>query len=47
MQLGQPDEAFNIYNRFVKRRQKIASLDRYDRRINYEFGRFARRGRPH
>ncbi len=37
LQLGQPNDALRVFNMFYKRKQRIASLDRYDRRVNYEF----------
>lgn len=38
MELGRPADALRIYNMFSKRKQRIASLDRYDRRVNTVFG---------
>lgn len=38
LKLGRPDDALRIFNMFFKRKQRIASLERYDRRVNYEFG---------
>ena len=37
LKLGQPADALRIFNMFVKRRQRIGSLDRYDRRVSHEF----------
>lgn len=37
MQLGRPNDALRIYNMFFKRKQRIASLERYDRRVNLAF----------
>ena len=38
LKLGRPADALRVYNMFSKRKQRIASLERYDRRVNYEFG---------
>ncbi|MEM9929980.1 MAG: hypothetical protein AAF840_09190, partial [Bacteroidota bacterium] len=38
LQLGRPADALRVYNMFSKRKQRIASLDRYDRRVNTTFG---------
>lgn len=38
LELGRPADALRIYNMFSKRKQRIASLDRYDRRVNTTFG---------
>lgn len=38
LHLGRPADALRVYNMFTKRKQRIASLDRYDRRVNYTFG---------
>jgi tetratricopeptide (TPR) repeat protein len=38
LELGRPADALRIYNMFSKRKQRIASLDRYDRRVNTAFG---------
>lgn len=36
--LGQPADAARVYNMFTKRKQRIASLDRYNRRVNNSYG---------
>ncbi len=38
LQLSRPADALRVFNMFSKRKQKIASLDRYDRRVNTTFG---------
>jgi tetratricopeptide (TPR) repeat protein len=38
LQLGRPADALRLFNMFSKRKQRIASLDRYDRRVNFTFG---------
>ncbi|MCP9237505.1 tetratricopeptide repeat protein [Lewinella sp. JB7] len=38
LQLGRPADAMRIFGMFTKRKQRIASLDRYDRRIAYQLG---------
>ena len=38
LKLGRPADALRVYNMFSKRKQRIASLDRYDRRVNVTFG---------
>jgi tetratricopeptide (TPR) repeat protein len=38
LKLGKPATALRVFNMFSKRKQRIASLDRYDRRINTSFG---------
>lgn len=38
LKLNRPDDALRVFNMFFKRKQRIASLDRYDRRVSYEFG---------
>ncbi|MCX8209946.1 MAG: tetratricopeptide repeat protein [Lewinella sp.] len=47
LELNQPSEASRIFNMFSKRKQRIASLDRYDRRVNNIFGKMlVAAGRP-
>ncbi|MEO0731213.1 MAG: tetratricopeptide repeat protein [Bacteroidota bacterium] len=38
LKLSRPVDALRIFNMFSKRKQRIASLDRYDRRVNYTYG---------
>ena len=38
LQLNRPADALRVFNMFSKRKQRIASLDRYDRRVNTTFG---------
>lgn len=38
LKMGQPATALRVFNMFSKRKQRIASLDRYDRRVNTTFG---------
>ena len=38
LKLGRPADALRVFNLFTKRKQRIASLDRYDRRVNFTFG---------
>ncbi|CAH1000588.1 hypothetical protein LEM8419_01722 [Neolewinella maritima] len=38
LQLGRPTDAMRTYGMFTKRKQRIASLDRYDRRVGFELG---------
>lgn len=38
LKLNQPADALRVYNMFTKRKQRIASLDRYNRRVNNTFG---------
>lgn len=38
LKLGRPADALRVYNMFSKRKQRIASLDRYNRRVNNSFG---------
>ena len=38
LQLGRPTDAMRTYGMFTKRKQRIASLDRYDRRVAYQLG---------
>jgi len=38
LKLNQPAEALRVFNMFSKRKQRIASLDRYNRRVNNIFG---------
>jgi len=38
IKLGRPADALRLFNMFTKRKQRIASLDRYDRRINHSYG---------
>ena len=37
LRLSRPTEALRVFNMFYKRKQKIASLEQYDRRVNFEF----------
>ena len=37
IKLGRPNEALRAFNMFYKRKQRIVTLERYDRRINFEF----------
>ena len=38
LQLGRPTDAMRTYGMFTKRKQRIASLDRYDRRVAFQLG---------
>ncbi len=38
LQLGQLTDAMRAYGMFTKRKQRIASLDRYDRRVAFQLG---------
>ncbi len=38
LELGRPADAQRIFGMFTKRKQKIASLDRYDRRVAFQLG---------
>lgn len=38
LKLGKPADALRVFNMFTKRKQRIASLDRYNRRVNNTFG---------
>ncbi|MFT7121398.1 MAG: tetratricopeptide (TPR) repeat protein [Neolewinella sp.] len=38
IKLGRPADALRVFNMFTKRKQRIASLDRYNRRVNTTFG---------
>ena len=38
LQLGRPADAMRTYGMFTKRKQRIASLDRYDRRVAFQLG---------
>lgn len=38
LKLSRPADALRVFNMFTKRKQRIASLDRYDRRVNNTFG---------
>lgn len=38
LKMGRPADALRVFNMFSKRKQRIASLDRYDRRVNNTFG---------
>ena len=38
LQLGRPADAMRIFGMFNKRKQRIASLDKYDRRVAYQLG---------
>ncbi len=38
MELGRPADALRLYNMFTKRKQRIAALDRYDRRVGHLLG---------
>ncbi len=38
LKLSRPADALRVYNMFTKRKQRIASLDRYNRRVNAAFG---------
>lgn len=38
LKLNRPADALRVYNMFTKRKQRIASLDRYNRRVNTAFG---------
>jgi len=38
IELGRPADAMRVFNMFSKRKQRIASLDRYDRRVNTLLG---------
>ncbi|NJB87006.1 tetratricopeptide (TPR) repeat protein [Lewinella marina] len=47
LELGRLADAMRIYGMFTKRKQRIASLDRYDRRVAFQLGQlYARAGRP-
>ena len=39
LELGRPTDAMRTFGMFIKRKQRIASLDRYDRRVGYQLGR--------
>lgn len=46
LKLGRPADALRVFNMFTKRKQRIASLDRYNRRVNTTFGKLlAKTGR--
>ncbi|MBC6992677.1 tetratricopeptide repeat protein [Neolewinella lacunae] len=46
LRLGRPADAQRLFNLFSKRKQRIGSLDRYDRRVNYDLGKLlAKTGR--
>ncbi|WP_198661817.1 tetratricopeptide repeat protein [Lewinella sp. IMCC34183] len=46
LELGRPADAMRIFGMFMKRKQRIASLDRYDRRVAFQAGQlYARAGR--
>jgi len=38
LKLGRTSDAMRIYSMFTKRKQKIASLEQYDRRVAYQLG---------
>ena len=38
LKLGRVSDAQRLYSMFTKRKQRIGSLERYDRRIGYQFG---------
>ncbi|MGB3799776.1 MAG: tetratricopeptide repeat protein [Lewinella sp.] len=38
LDIGRPNDAMRIFSMFTKRKQRIASLDRYDRRVGYQLG---------
>ena len=45
---GRPSDAMRVFAMFTKRKQRIASLDRYDRRVAYQLGKlYAKAGRSH
>ena len=44
---GRPDEAMRIFSMFMKRKQRIASLERYDRRVAYQLGRLYEKAGRH
>lgn len=47
LKLNRPADALNVFNRFTKRKQRIASLERYDRRVNTTFAELLlQAGRP-
>ena len=47
LELGRPADALRVFNMFSKRKQRIASLDRYDRRVNFTFGKLLAMGDRH
>ncbi|PPK84657.1 tetratricopeptide repeat protein [Neolewinella xylanilytica] len=47
MEIGRPNDAMRIFSMFTKRKQRIASLERYDRRVAYQLGQlYIKAGRP-
>jgi tetratricopeptide (TPR) repeat protein len=38
LQLKRPTDALRVFNMFTKRKQRIGSLDRYNRRVNFQLG---------
>ena len=38
MELGRPADALRLYNMFTKRKQRLSSLDRYERRVAHRLG---------
>lgn len=47
LQLGRQSDALRVFNMFTKRKQRIASLDQYDRRVNYQFGQLLQQSGRH
>lgn len=47
LELGEPATALRVFNMFSKRKQRIASLDRYDRRVNTTFGKLLMKSGRH
>ncbi|NJC27332.1 tetratricopeptide repeat protein [Neolewinella antarctica] len=37
LELGRPNDALRVYNMFFKRKQRLSTLDRYTRRVNFEY----------
>lgn len=47
LKLGRTNDAMRIFSMFTKRKQKIASLEQYDRRVAYQLGQlYLQAGRP-
>ena len=47
LDIGRPNDAMRIFGMFMKRKQRIASLDRYDRRVAYQLGRLYEKANRH
>ena len=47
LSIGRPNDAMRIFSMFTKRKQRIASLDRYDPRVAFQLGQlYSKAGRP-